>query len=92
MTKTEIQSIDTLLAKAVRELREISIKTIDALDSARQILAHSRGPVILPVQLKRALVDKSLPKCAHSRPLMDWSGEQLAPPCGCRLVEPSDEE
>lgn len=48
------------------------------------------GAVRLPRQLEIATLAGFLPRCAHHRVLMDWGGDQLLPPCGCRIVEPDE--
>jgi hypothetical protein len=86
MTKAEAKQIDNLLTELVRAA---GMNVVNAVKIARQTLARSAEGQILTKQLKIAQEAERLPECRHGRPLMDWSGEQLVPPCGCRLVEPT---
>lgn len=63
-----------------------------SIQAAREILDRGTEGQHLPLQLEIAQRLCMLPMCTHSRPLMDWSGEALVPPCGCRLIEPTKEE
>lgn len=86
MTKAEAKQIDDLLSMLVRE---VGMNVTGAVKFARRSLEKATEGQILTEQLRRAKRKMILPMCTHGRPLMDWSGEQLVPPCGCRLVEPT---
>lgn len=88
MTKAEALQIDELLSHLVRE---VGMNVVAAVIRARETLARNTEGQRLLNQLRIAQDTGVLPQCTHRRPLMDWSGEQLVPPCGCRLVEPSVE-
>jgi hypothetical protein len=85
MTRAEAAQIDKLLTELVRA---VGMNVVAAVDRARQTLARHTEGQLLATHLERAQAAGGLPRCAHNRSLMDWSGEQLTPPCGCRLVEP----
>ena len=74
--------------RSVTEWRGMDV--VAAVGRAQETLALNAEGQILPIQLERARKADLLPACSHARSLMDWSGEQLVPPCGCRLVEPTD--
>lgn len=85
MTKAEAAQIDELLTHLVRE---VGMNAVRAVATARETLRDNTEGRQLPKQLKLAQKIGRLPFCGHGTPLMDWSGEQLVPICGCRLVEP----
>ena len=85
ITKAQAKQIDELLS----ELVKLGGNYVNAVGVARQSLAEATEGRHLPKQLELARKSEWLPRCTHRAPLMDWSGEQLAPPCGCRLVEPT---
>jgi hypothetical protein len=87
ITKAQVAQIDALLSDLVKLG---GMNYVSAVKVARRSLAEATEGRHLPQQLKRAQRSELLPLCAHDKPLMDWSGEQLVPPCGCRLVEPTD--
>ncbi len=89
ITKSQAAQIDALLSDLVKFG---GMNYVNAVQFARRSLAEATEGHQLPQQLKRAQHSERLPMCAHDRPLMDWSGEQLVPSCGCRLVEPTQEE
>lgn len=86
ITKTQAAQIDALLSELVKLG---GMNYVNAVQVARRSLAEATEGQILNQQLKIARQREELPRCTHERPLMDWSGEQLVPPCGCRLVEPT---
>lgn len=86
MTKEEAQQVTRLLEQLVRE---VGMNVVAAVDRAKEAIERATEGRRLPEQLRIARRLKVLPTCLHRRPLMDWSGEQLTPPCGCRLVEPT---
>lgn len=91
MTKAERKEIlDLILTPSVPWMSLKRAKS--ALEEAGKILDRGTEGQHLPLQLEIAQRLCMLPMCTHSRPLMDWSGEALAPPCGCRLIEPTEEE
>lgn len=86
MTKAQAAQIDALLSDLVRLG---GMNYVNAVRVARQSLADATEGRHLPRQLKLAQRSEELPRCEHGCSLMDWSGEQLVPPCGCRIVEPT---
>ncbi len=86
ITKAQAAQIDALLSDLVKLG---GMNYVNAVSVARRSLAEATEGRQLPNQLEIARRREELPKCSHDRPLMDWSGEQLVPPCGCRLVEPT---
>ena len=89
ITKAKAAQIDALLSELVKLG---GMNYVNAVRVARHSLAEATEGRLLPRQLKIATHREELPTCPHARSLMDWSGEQLVPPCGCRLVEPTLEE
>ena len=89
ITKAQAAQIDALLSDLVKLG---GMNYVNAVRAARHSLTEATEGRLLPEQLKMARQREQLPRCAHDRPLMDWSGEQLVPPCGCRLVEPTKKE
>ena len=89
ITKAQAAQIDALLSDLVKLG---GMNYVNAVRAARQALSEATEGRHLPQQLKRAQHRQFLPMCAHDKPLMDWSGEQLVPPCGCRLVEPTTQD
>jgi hypothetical protein len=87
ITKVQAAQIDALLSDLVRLG---GMNYVNAVAVARRSLAEATEGQKLPRQLRLARRREDLPRCTHERPLMDWSGEQLVPPCGCRLVEPAE--
>ena len=85
ITQAQAAQINALLSELVKLG---GMNYVNAVQVARRALAEATEGQILPKQLKHALQQEALPRCTHDSPLMDWSGEQLVPPCGCRLVEP----
>jgi hypothetical protein len=88
ITKAQAAQIDALLSDLVKLG---GMNYVNAVRFARRSLADATEGRELPRQLELARRSEELPKCSHDRTLMDWSGEQLVPPCGCRLVEPAKE-
>ena len=86
ITKAQAKQIDDLLAELVKLG---GMNYVNATRVARQSLTEATDGRRLPKQLELARKSELLPLCTHRAPLMDWSGEQLVPPCGCRLVEPT---
>ena len=86
ITKAQAAQIDALLSELVKLG---GMNYVSAVQIARRSLAEAAEGRMLPKQLKIARHREKLPTCSHDKPLMDWSGEQLVPPCGCRLVEPT---
>lgn len=89
ITKAQAAQIDALLSDLVKLG---GMNYVNAVRFARRSLAEATEGRRLPLQLAIARRHEELPKCSHDRPLMDWSGEQLVPPCGCRLVEPTTKD
>jgi len=87
ITKAQAAQIDALLSDLVKLG---GMNYVSAVKIARRSLAEAAEGRHLPQQLKLARRREILPFCTHDCPLMDWSGEQLVPPCGCRLVEPRE--
>jgi len=85
ITKARAKQIDDLLSELVKLG---GMNYVKAVRVARQSLAEATEGRRLPKQLELARKSELLPLCTHRAPLMDWSGEQLVPPCGCRLIEP----
>lgn len=95
MTKAEAKLIDDLLTQLVSEvamhrLADDAARIVSQVKRARAAVERGTEGRLLPLQLRRARKAELLPQCFHGKPLMDWSGEQLVPPCGCRLVERTD--
>ena len=88
ITKAERKEILDLIHSPSTSLTRLK----RVLKEAGKILNRGTEGQHLPMQLEIAQHLCMLPMCTHSRPLMDWTGEQLVPPCGCRLVEPTKEE
>ena len=86
ITKAQAAQIDKLLSDLVKLG---GMNYVNAVGVARKSLAEATEGRALPQQLEIARRREELPRCSHDKPLMDWSGEQLVPPCGCRLVEPA---
>ena len=89
ITKLKAAQIDALLSELVKLG---GMNYVNAVQIARRSLAEATEGLLLPRQLEIATRREALPTCSHNRSLLDWSGEQLVPPCGCRLVEPTLEE
>lgn len=89
ITKAQAAQIENLLADLVKLG---GMNYVNAVSFARRSIAEATEGRHLTKQLKLAREREELPRCTHDRPLMDWSGEQLVPPCGCRLVEPTKKE
>lgn len=88
ITKTKAAQIEALLCELVKLG---GVNYVNAVRVAKRSLVEATEGRQLPQQLKLARQREQLPRCTHERPLMDWAGEQLVPPCGCRLVEPDVE-
>lgn len=86
ITKMQAAQIDKLLSELVKLG---GMNYVNAVHVARRSLAEATEGRHLPQQLEIARRRERLPQCEHGRSLMDWSGEQLVPPCGCRVVEPT---
>lgn len=86
ITKAEAKQIRDLLHDAAKMG---GMNYSNAVRRAIETLEKATEGRHLPKQLEIARRSEVLPMCAHRCPLMDWSGEQLVPPCGCRLVEPT---
>ncbi len=87
MTKEEAKQIDNLLTELVRA---VGMNVVNAVKRARETIVRCTEGRTLVKQRAIANLNGCLPKCGHGRMLMDWSGEQLVPQCGCRLVEPNE--
>jgi hypothetical protein len=87
ITKAQAAQIDKLLSELVKLG---GMNYVNAVAVARRTLAQATEGLYLPRQLAQARRKEMLPLCTHGRPLMDWSGEQLVPSCGCRFVEPTE--
>lgn len=88
ITKAQAEQLNKLLSELVR----LGGADVHVIRNARRAIAQATEGQYLPQQLEFARQREQLPRCSHDRPLMDWSGEQLVPPCGCRLVEPTKKE
>lgn len=93
LTKQEAARIDELLEALLVNvsptwLHRVDVPIGEAVQAARASLMHAVEGMRLPKHLAMAKATDKLPRCSHRMNLMDWSGEQLVPPCGCRLVEP----
>ena len=86
MTKAAAAQINALLSELVKLG---GMNYVKAVGVARASIAQATEGQTLPIQLRLAQTREQLPACVHDRILMDWSGEALVPPCGCRLVEPT---
>ncbi len=94
ITKAQAAQIEALLDDLLAAVGKDLVKRggenyVKAVKEARRALTAATEGRHLPQQLKRARQLDMLPLCSHRSPLMDWSGEQLVPRCGCRLVEPT---
>ncbi len=89
ITKAKAAQINNLLSELVKLG---GTNYVDAVRTGRESLAKATEGRKLPRQLTLARQRELLPMCPHDSPLMDWAGEQLVPPCGCRLVEPTKKE
>lgn len=61
--------------------------TVELTLEQAQALVERLSSLRREVNLQRAHRTGLLPLCWHYKVLMDWSGEELAPACGCRLTE-----
>jgi hypothetical protein len=89
ITKAQAAEIKKLLADLVKLG---GMNYVNAIDVALRSLSEATEGQHLSGQLALARSREELPMCVHRKPLMDWSGEQLVPHCGCRLVEPTLKE